>query len=214
MDDRDDELSRLVRDRATRYRAGPALESSIRAELALQAASVRPQRPAPAGRWPGWSLMGIGFACGLAVSVALHFWIGRGATADQLEAELVDSHVRALMVSHLTDVASTDQHTVKPWFQGRVDYSPPVKDLAAEGYPLIGGRLDYIEGRAVAALIYRRHGHFINLFVWPGPPVGTRETSSRQGYNVMRWASGGMTYAAVSDLNDQELGVFATLLRQ
>jgi anti-sigma factor RsiW len=127
-----------------------------------------------------------------------------------LAEEAVSSHIRSLMANHLADVASTDQHTVKPWFNGKLDFSPPVKDLAEEGFPLTGGRLDYLEGRPVAGLLHRRNRHIINLFVWPSSRSGSRpEAFSIKGYNVVHWTESGMTFWAVSDLNRKELDQFA-----
>jgi anti-sigma factor RsiW len=130
------------------------------------------------------------------------------------EREVVSSHIRSLMASHLTDIASTDQHTVKPWFSGKLDFSPPVTDLAAAGYPLIGGRLDYLNGRPVAALVYQRRKHWINVFTWPDERASNRETPARtrQGYHVVHEARGGNIYWIVSDLNPTELTDFARLL--
>jgi anti-sigma factor RsiW len=118
------------------------------------------------------------------------------------------------MASHLTDVASTDQHTVKPWFNGKLDFSPPVSDLSASGYPLIGGRLDYLRGRPVAALVYQHRKHLINVFAWPDEGAADSETPPRtqQGYHVIRERRGGMAYWIVSDLNSEELSAFAQLL--
>jgi anti-sigma factor RsiW len=112
------------------------------------------------------------------------------------------------------DVESTDQHTVKPWFDGKLDFAPPVVDLATQGFPLVGGRLDYIGRRNVAALVYQRQKHFINLFIWPEENSGTRlpEVQTIQGYNVVSWSRKAMDYFAVSDLNSTELGQFANLL--
>jgi len=133
-----------------------------------------------------------------------------------LTQELVASHVRSQMLpSHQFDVASSDAHTVKPWFEGKLDFSPPVKDLVAQGFPLIGGRLDYLHGRAVAALVYQRRKHSINLFIWPSSPgdeaAPKRET--RQGFHMFQWTRSGMTFWAVSDLNEGELQEFVRLIQ-
>jgi anti-sigma factor RsiW len=134
---------------------------------------------------------------------------------DRLVQEVIDSHVRAQMASHLLDVESSDRHRVKPWFQGKLDFSPTVRDLGDEGYELLGGRLDYVGGRPVAALVYRRRRHIINLLTWPAT-AADRETEprleSRQGYQVAHWQRQGMHGWAVSDLNAGELTEFARLV--
>ena len=122
--------------------------------------------------------------------------------------DLVSGHIRALQPGHLTDVLSADQHTVKPWFDGRLDYAPPVRDLAASGFPLVGGRLDYLEKRPVAALVYRRDKHVIDLFVWPGTDTHA-SSRSVQGYNIVSWGSDGMVFRAISDLAPADLAAFA-----
>ena len=131
--------------------------------------------------------------------------------ADQfLATQLIASHVRSLMANHLTDVASSDQHTVKPWLDAKLDFAPPVVDLASEGFPLIGGRLDYLDNRPVAALVYQRRKHFINLFVWPGETGAARPTMamSHQGYQLLHWADPDFNYWAVSDVNANDLQTF------
>jgi anti-sigma factor RsiW len=133
---------------------------------------------------------------------------------DQLLAtQLIAGHVRSLMANHLTDVASSDQHTVKPWLDAKLDFAPAVVDLSTEGFPLIGGRLDYLDNRAVAALIYQRRKHFINLFVWPVAPDETRtpKTITRQGYQLLHWVQSDLNYWAVSDINEKELQEFKQL---
>jgi anti-sigma factor RsiW len=134
---------------------------------------------------------------------------------DLIGSEIVASHVRSLMADHLADVISTNQHTVKPWFDGKIDFAPTVEDFAAQGFPLTGGRLDYADGRPVAALVYRRNKHIINLFTWPihDASESALRTEQRQGYNIVHWNKGGMAYWTVSDVNGAELMNFATLVR-
>ncbi len=130
------------------------------------------------------------------------------------EPEIVDSHIRSLQSpeeSHLYDVKSTDQHTVKPWFDQHIDFSPTVKQLSADGYPLLGGRLDYIHNHSVAALVYGRAKHKINMFIWPGE--SGQGTSADRGFNIIHWSTGGMTYWVVSDLNTAELQKFTNLIQ-
>jgi anti-sigma factor RsiW len=135
---------------------------------------------------------------------------------ESLIDQVIAGHIRALQPGHLEDVVSTDQHTVKPWFDGRLDFAPPVKDLAADGFPLKGGRLDYLDGRPVAALVYQRDKHVIDLFVWPASgavalPAGDTAIA---GYNAVHWATGGMNFWAVSDVERGQLTDFAALWRK
>ncbi len=134
----------------------------------------------------------------------------RSSATEALAQQVVSDHIRSLMANHLTDVTSSDQHTVKPWFSGKIDFSPVVKDMVARGFPLTGGRLDYVDGHPVAALLYSRHKHIINLFVWPttGPDTSFG-TLTIKGYNVIYWTRSHMAYWAVSDLNPRELEEFA-----
>jgi anti-sigma factor RsiW len=130
---------------------------------------------------------------------------------DQLLEEAVASHVRSLQAEHLTDVVSSDQHTVKPWFDGKLDFAPDVKDFAAQGFPLVGGRLDYLNGRSVAALVYRHNKHFINVFVWPAADALKPETEMRRGYAIINCATNGLHYCLISDMNPADLGELAGL---
>ena len=129
--------------------------------------------------------------------------------------EIVSSHIRSLMAGHLTDVLSSDQHTVKPWFDGKLDLAPPVVDLATQGFPLVGGRLDYIGGRSVAALVYRHGLHVINLFIWPqaGATEHAATAANRNGYTLLNWQANGMAYWAVSDVNFESLKAFEREVR-
>ncbi|MBB4237832.1 anti-sigma factor RsiW [Rhizobium esperanzae] len=130
-----------------------------------------------------------------------------------LQEQILSSHIRSMMADHLTDVLTSDQHTVKPWFNGKVDFSPPVSDLSKDGFPLIGGRVDYLGGRAVAALVYRRHGHVINLFVWPAGSAA-ETTAVHDGYNIEQWSDGGLVFSAISDVARGDLAEFEVLFRK
>jgi len=134
----------------------------------------------------------------------------RPSARQQLAQDIISNHVRSLMANHMLDVVSTDQHTVKPWFNGKLDFSPPVKNLAEQEFPLIGGRLDYLSGRSVAALVFQRHKHVINLFIWPAREKDSEPTSLTpiQGYNLIHWSDADMAFWAVSDLNEKELMEF------
>jgi mycothiol system anti-sigma-R factor len=141
----------------------------------------------------------------------------RAPNADQfLATQLIASHVRSLMANHLTDVPSSDQHTVKPWLDAKLDFAPPVVDLSSEGFPLVGGRLDYLDQRPVAALVYQKRKHFINLFIWPtAPKDSTAQTMvEREGYHLVHWSDGDFTYWAVSDVNINDLQSFKQLFEQ
>ena len=165
---------------------------------------------------PTWR--GIGMAAALVLCIAGTWQVAittqRSSTTETIGQEVVTSHVRSLMATHLTDVPSSDQHTVKPWFNGKLDFSPVVADFADHGFVLDGGRLDYLGKRAVAALVYRRRQHVINLFIWPtSQPDASIWTFDRQGYHVFNWNKYHVTYWAVSDLNPEELRQFAEMLR-
>ncbi len=139
---------------------------------------------------------------------------GRAGTSDAIVADVVNAHVRSLQAQHLFDVESTDQHTVKPWFLGKLDFAPPVADLASIGFPLLGGRLDYLSDRTVAALVYERRKHTINVFVWPASDATPGDTAQLvRGFHVHHWIRNGMSFWAVSDLNDAELSQFTEALK-
>jgi len=174
--------------------------------------------PVPAGRRRvvPYASAGLGVAAAGLLVAGLVLMRPSGPADDRVTDQLLASHVRSLQVDHLTDVASSDRHTVKPWFRGKLDFSPQVPDLKADGFPLTGGRLDYAADRPVAALVYMRRQHVINLFTWPEPgdDVWPAKPSGRQGFEVRAWRGAGMAYRAVSDLNADELGEFVGLFRQ
>ncbi len=131
----------------------------------------------------------------------------------EVARQVLDAHLRSLQLTHLTDVASTDQHTVKPWFVGKLDFAPAVVDLASEGFPLVGGRLDVVGGQSVAALVYGRRKHVINVFVWPSESPDTAfQSGGQRGHAWIRWTRGGMRFWAVSDVAAPDLEEFARLL--
>ncbi len=158
-----------------------------------------------------WSWLALAAAIVFAAMIASNLVPRSGSGGDQfLASQLIASHARSLMANHLMDVASSDQHTVKPWLDAKLDFAPPVNDLSAEGFPLIGGRLDYLDNRPVAALVYQRRQHFINLFIWPttrGATTGAK-TITRQGYQLVHWADADFNYWAVSDVNANDLQTF------
>jgi anti-sigma factor RsiW len=181
--------------------------------------AVRSAPPIAAGgrslRWASWRPLAL--AASVAVVVVGAWRLGeRKAGEEALAEQVLSSHVRSLMPGHLTDVPSTDQHTVKPWFNGRLDFSPPVHDFSERGYPLVGGRLDYVGGRPVAALVYGRRQHLINLFLWPGASGSDRgpAVEVRQGYNLLHWSASGYDCWLVSDLGLTELREFMGLLKE
>lgn len=212
------ELERLrdgIRSAAPVFEAPEALRSAVRAALRREAATAPAGRSVPAPmRAPGW----LAWAASILIAVA----VGSGGTyvltgqrqENAIANEVIDSHLRSLLGSHLTDVQSSDKHTVKPWFAGRTDISPPGVDLAAQGFPLIGGRLDLIGGKPVPALVYRAGKHIINVFVLPQRPGDFAETLTRRGYTLHHWDEGDIGYWAVSDAAPDEFDKFERAFRQ
>jgi anti-sigma factor RsiW len=192
-------------------RAPEGLEARIRAALPRESkVVVMPRR----NLW-NWAAVAAAIVLVMFISWRMLPGLMGRSQGDLLAQEVVASHVRSLQPGHLMDVESTDQHTVKPWFNGKIDFSPPVKDFAADGFPLIGGRLDYVDQRPAAALVYQRQKHLINVYVWPGAEKEdtAARVVSKQGYNIVFWQRGGMYFCAVSDLNSAELQQFARMLQ-
>lgn len=191
------------------HRAPPDLAARIGAALPQEAP------PTPSLSWwhgAQWRIAGSGLAGALAgVALTLLVLQQPGAPRQALIGAAVTDHIRSMMADHLTDVATSDRHTVKPWLSKRVDVSPPVRDLAAEGFPLVGGRLDYIDGHPAAAVVYRRDRHIINLFAWASPGASDTgfRSAQRQGFNVVTWRRDGVSYCAVSDVEAGQLATFA-----
>jgi anti-sigma factor RsiW len=202
------ELRLALTSDAPAYRAPGHLRRNVRAALRREAKSTR-QNFSP------WLMFATGAAFAAVILGIVLFQTTRTARTDAIVDQVVANHVRSLLAAQLVDVVSSDQHTVKPWFDGKIDFAPEVRDLSADGFPLIGGRLDYLDGKTVAALVYQRNKHPINLFITPEPT--SRSTSptviTRRGYNVFSWTNSGMKCWAVSDLNGDELREFAELVR-
>jgi anti-sigma factor RsiW len=195
---------REVKARLAAERAGYEAPASLRARL--DAALAEAEAPPPARsrlRIETWVMSGAISA--LAASLALFAFI---PTGDTLESQLVDAQARSLDATHLVDVETSDRHTVKPWFNGKIDFAPPVVDLAPQGYPLVGGRLDRISGKRAAALVFRRRAHVINLFIWPGEASAGATLEHKNGYSLVRWGAGGLVFWAVSDVDSADLQGF------
>lgn len=207
-------LRQIVGQRGVQWRTPEHVRAQVLAALSREATMQAHTGPQAVGR----NLLGFVrqwlFVPSLAaLAASLFLVLAPVSDRSSLGDEVVASHVRSLLVDHLTDVATSDQHTVKPWFNGKIDFAPPVVDLARDGFPLVGGRVDYIGRRVVAALVYRRQTHLINVFVWPAAP-GARSASSRDGYNIRNWSEGGLTYWAVSDASADDVGRLQELLSE
>ena len=198
------------------YHAAPqALANRIRAQVAQEtgprAVQSRESRLQLAN-WIRWLPLGSAFATVVAATALVTLQLARAPEDETLVAQLLTGHSRAIITGHGIDVASSDQHTVKPWLSSRLDFSPHVVDLSRSGFPLRGGRLDYVGNRPVAVLIYARGQHGIDLFIWPEgvrPDTNPGRAFSKRGLNVVHWTAAGMAYWAVSDVNEADLEVFA-----
>ncbi len=180
-----------------------------RIEAAMEAPSRRPIPPPR--RIANWAAPGAVGAVGATLAAGLVLIVAIPRMADDgVDRQLVASHVRSLLANHLTDVATSNQHVVRPWFNGKADVAPPAPELIDKGFPLVGGRLDYIEGRVVPAIVYRRRLHTVNVFVWPagGKGSGWERTARRDGYSLVEWTQGGLRLSAVSDIDMGELTQF------
>ena len=194
----------LLRREGVRHSAPDALKTRI---AALPELAARPVNDNRAVRWLGPGLVGA-----LAATLAMVTLLPPGADS-VVDQEIVSSHVRSLQPGHLTDVQTTNQHIVKPWFNGRIDFSPPVPELADAGFPLAGGRLDSINGKTVAAIVYHRRLHTVNLYVWPAKDAAER-SFVKDGFAVKEWSRNGFRYAAISDIPASELQQFHKLFEQ
>jgi len=198
-------LRSSIRNGSLYYRAPAGLEQQLRSSVRNIAS---PRRIVPRHWLAAAAIIVIAASCLLVIQKL-------GNNQQQLiVAEVASAHVRSLMAEHLWDVKSSDQHTVKPWFEGKLDFAPDVRDFKNESFPLEGGRLDYLANRPVAALVYKHDKHFINLFIWPagGQSEQGESFTTHQGYSLVHWVHGGMNYWAVSDTSEETLRRFASVV--
>ena len=202
-------LRKTVANSQPAYRAPSHLRRNVRAALQREARTTHKS-------FNPWLVFATGAACALLILGAAFFQTTRASRNETIVREVIANHVRSLLAIHLVDVSSSDQHTVKPWFDGKIDFAPDVRDLSKDGFPLVGGRLDYLNGKTVVALVYQRNKHPINVFIMPA--TANLDSSpyvvTRRGYNVLSWRHHDMKYWAVSDLNEAELRRFAEFLAQ
>ena len=218
--DNDNQLGEHIRAHATRFDASKELRACIRTQLTLKvAAQTLPNEVISiSGFVFSWRSATAGLIGGVLLTLALGLVLGPQIEAfmvrPSLESALVSRHVYSMGQGQLFEVVSSDRHTVKPWFQGKLDFSPPVLDLASAGFTLRGGRVDHIDGRAVAALAYMRSQHVVNAFVWPSEKARSPEASTRKGFNLLHWDDGKMQIWLVSDVDAAELNRFSQAWRE
>jgi len=205
---RDNATLMTKRIRTAAVTAPESLKQRVRAAVKPQAQAARIVWAGPAW-WPG-------IAAAAALVIAAFVWMTHDRAQEKrlLLSEVTDSHIRSLIGDHLVDVASSDKHTVRPWFEGKVDFAPAVPDLSAQGFKTIGGRLDYIGGHSAAALVYQCRKHFISLLLWPAgadenASSGIQSEAAQRGYSIVRWTAGGMSYWAISEISEDDLKSFA-----
>jgi anti-sigma factor RsiW len=199
------------------FEAPVRLEQDVRRALRRAAGmSSGADAAAPGWNWGGWLAGAMSMAAVAVVLIGVGPRLLGTSPDDRLSQEVTSSHVRSLITNHLIDIVTSNQHVVKPWFNGRIDFSPSVRDFSDHGFPLAGGRLDYLAGRTVAVLVYHRAAHPINLFTWPSKPgeESKEKILSLQGYHLIRWSHGGMTYWVISDVNEMELKDFVELVQK
>jgi anti-sigma factor RsiW len=201
-------LRALVREKLPSFTPPPHLATRIRAQLRSAKEPARSRW----SWWPAWNLAGV--LAGLCLAALIGFqWGGQRARSAQFGDEIVSSHLRAVLADHMLDVVSSDRHTVKPWLSGKLDFSPPVADLAADGYPLLGARVERLEGQMTAALVYQKRKHFITVFIWPATTALPFTDANRVGYEMRAWRQADMNFIAISDVAASDLDDFITRLR-
>jgi anti-sigma factor RsiW len=202
-------LRTALKTHAVSYAASEQVRQRVLTALHENQARSNSVAKSTAWAW-AWLNPAVAAVCSVAFAFALALYMRTPSESERLVQEIVASHYRSQLANHLVDVASSDRHTVKPWFNGKLDFSPPVIDLAAQGFPLIGGRLDYVNRRTVAALAYQRRLHIVNLFMWPDRTPGNSppEARSLQGFHLLHWTDSEMAYWAISDMAPKELNTF------
>jgi anti-sigma factor RsiW len=205
------EMRKALKEDARYYRPAAAFTARIRDTVAHEDRKTRPRFQW--GSRPFWT-GAFGGAAATALAASLALFIMLPTAQDQMASDVTSAHLRSLLNNHLIDVASSNHHVVKPWFAGRADISPPVADYAAQGFPLVGGRLDYADGKRAAVLVYRHGAHIVNIFVWKDDGSVRGGDKIVNGYHVLSWRKDGLFYAAVSDTGDQELHTLSDLIRK
>jgi anti-sigma factor RsiW len=216
--ERASKLRAAIRESAPYFAAPATLKLKIREALRAEAGikESKTSRAESVAAWWRWTTAAASLAAVALLAIIVTPIFHSRSAENQIAGEVLSSHVRSLMASHLTDVTSTDRHTVKPWFDGKIDFAPNVQDFAPQGFPLIGGRLDYIDHRTVAALVYQRRLHYINVFIWPSQSStdAAAKPETREGYNILHWRKSGMEYWAVTDAAAEDLQTLAKLAQQ
>jgi anti-sigma factor RsiW len=205
------EMRAALKQDARYYRPAAAFVERIRDTIAHEDKKAQPRF-----RWssrPFWE-GAVGGAAATALAATLALFIMLPSAQDQMADDVTSAHLRSLLDNHLIDVASSNHHVVKPWFAGRADISPPVADYAAQGFALVGGRLDYVDGKRSAVLVYRHGAHVANIFVWKDDGAVRTGEKTVNGYRVLSWRQDGLFYAAVSDMGDDELHALSGLIRK
>ena len=210
------QLQAAVREHADYHEIPPALLERLDA-LAVPKAAERaspPRAAALAVRWFGWRPAAVSLALVGIGALTMNLATVQTGQNDRLLDEVVSSHVRSTLGQHLVDVASSDHHTVKPWLSSKLDFSPPVNELHLPDCEFLGGRLDYLDGRPVAALVYRKGRHIVNAFVWPSTAKDSKaDFSSERGFQTARWSQGSMTHWVVSDVNREEFNAIVRAIQ-
>lgn len=200
-------LHHAVTHRATYHQAPAQLLTNVRETLDMNRTAAPTASTKPSAKYWNWLPLGAAFASLLTIGIGLKLYFQPANEVTQLSQEMVAGYARSMITNHTTDVASSDRHTVKPWFNGKLNYAPMVLDLTGQGFPLVGGRLDYIAEQPVAVMVYRHRQHLINLFCWPATRTNLTPISptTQQGYHLIFWTHAGMSYGLISDLNLADL---------